>query len=421
MTRKTAFPASPFVNGGYIKQSKDKEDVSILFSGDLCPIAGYGDCFISGEVDKLMPDILQVTSKVDLHLTNLELPLSRRGKPIKKCGPNFRADPNATKGLKQLGITHACLANNHIGDYGAIAIQDTINTLEKNKITPVGIVSGHNAVMEPLFFRKKGVKFCLLNVAEAEFSYPTDKRLGASFLDEPVIMESLRNASARADVTMVIVHGGREYQYIPPIWMQTMYRRFLSCGADIVIAHHAHVPQGIEVSPNGVICYSLGNFIFDFGPHAANPGTSLGYMVKCGISRKGLGNIEIIPTIKHHDYSINIPTSTTRDKFLEFLANISIPLKNEKESMAIWKEYLRHDAPDYLNSLKMNIKSYNNDTCTLSEEHAKILFGSLAVCRTHREITSAATQLYFEGDTKSVMSTARIIKGWEQKVKQILK
>ncbi len=37
----------------------------------------------------------------------------------------------------------------------------------------------------------------------------------------------------------------------------------IDCGADIVVGHHPHTFQGIEIYKGKLIAYSLGNFVFD--------------------------------------------------------------------------------------------------------------------------------------------------------------
>lgn len=397
--------------------------MSILFSGDICPLGRYAESFAAGQLKTLMPDVLAISGKTDLHITNLELPLTRRGTPIKKCGPNFCASPDIVKGLRQLGVTHACLANNHIRDYGDIGIRDTLKTLKAHGIEPLGIAEGFNASSAPFFFTRRGIRFCLINVAEAEFAYPTDNTLGASFLDEPAVILAIRDAATKADVVAVIVHGGREYQYFPATWMRSMCRRFQQVGAAIVIAHHAHVPQGVEVNDNGLICYSLGNFVFDYEVHKAMPGTRVGYMVRCGISRSGkLMEVEVVPTFKRDDASIAIPSPGWRKRFFRFLADLSRPLSDEPAAHAIWKEYVRRDSKEYLGALAQYAPAVSN--AVMRKAHpgpdAMMLYAYLVGCRSHGEISRTAIRLLFEREMKSDPRQARCIAAWEKTIGELV-
>jgi poly-gamma-glutamate synthesis protein (capsule biosynthesis protein) len=42
----------------------------------------------------------------------------------------------------------------------------------------------------------------------------------------------------------------------------TFAHRLIDYGVDVIIGHHPHVLQPIEVYKNGIIAYSLGNLIF---------------------------------------------------------------------------------------------------------------------------------------------------------------
>ncbi|NQT65263.1 MAG: CapA family protein, partial [FCB group bacterium] len=50
---------------------------------------------------------------------------------------------------------------------------------------------------------------------------------------------------------------------IPHMWDIEIRHHMIDSGADLVICHHPHVIQGIEVYNGKVIAHSLGNFVFD--------------------------------------------------------------------------------------------------------------------------------------------------------------
>jgi len=61
---------------------------------------------------------------------------------------------------------------------------------------------------------------------------------------------------------LVSVHQGLEYQPVPRREDVAVLRGLVRAGADAVIGHHPHVPQGIEWVDGKPILYSLGNFVF---------------------------------------------------------------------------------------------------------------------------------------------------------------
>jgi len=70
------------------------------------------------------------------------------------------------------------------------------------------------------------------------------------------------------DLIVVVVHWGDEYAEAPKSHLQRVAHELIDGGVDMVIGHHPHVLQGIEVYGDGLIAYSLGNFLFE---HTGSP------------------------------------------------------------------------------------------------------------------------------------------------------
>lgn len=77
------------------------------------------------------------------------------------------------------------------------------------------------------------------------------------------MIEDIQRASKESDMVIVSVHWGKEYVDTPTEAQYRLGRTAIDAGASIVLGHHPHVLQGIEFYNGGIICYSLGNFIFD--------------------------------------------------------------------------------------------------------------------------------------------------------------
>ncbi len=403
-----------------IRLQETEPVTSILFTGDLCPICFYEKPFADDKIQPLMQDFIELAGKHDAHVTNLETPLSEGGTPITKCGPNFRVNPQAVRGLKRLSVSHACLANNHIKDYGEDPIQDTIEVLNSADITPLGIVKGDESVDQLHVFSKNGVNIAILNVAEGEFSYPRDDQWGASSLNEGEIILKINQAKTQYDAVVLSVHAGREYTYFPATWLRKMFRRFIDAGASAVVAHHTHSVQGMEFYGDGVICYSLSNFVFDFSGHQLQPSTRFGFALSCGFSSTGLTNLRVIPFQKNADYSLTIMKGQAEELFFSFLNELSAPLYNEASAKAIWDEHIRADAPHYLSSGRVAFARHPALNAESAPEIYALLTGYFNNCQTHREVMRSAIRLHFEDRTASDPKIANMIKGWHEKAAEIL-
>ena len=100
----------------------------------------------------------------------------------------------------------------------------------------------------------------------------------AAFVDD---IASLR---PRVDLLVVAMHWGISGSMELADYQRTVGRAAVDAGADLILGSHPHVPQAIEVRPRaarstpGIICYSLGNFVFDW---PAMHGRADGLLVRC--------------------------------------------------------------------------------------------------------------------------------------------
>ena len=93
--------------------------------------------------------------------------------------------------------------------------------------------------------------------------------------------ESIRSVRPGADVVVVHVHHGVEYEKSERDEDRAFLRAVADAGADVVVGHHPHVARGVEVRGNSVIAHSLGNFIFD---HTEDPGTDSSFLLEITLS-----------------------------------------------------------------------------------------------------------------------------------------
>ena len=86
--------------------------------------------------------------------------------------------------------------------------------------------------------------------------------------DVASLERALGAARQAADFVVLAVHWG-----VPPQWQsnfqgplaeyqEALAPRLTAAGADLVLGHHAHTVYGVEAVGGGLVCYSLGNYIF---------------------------------------------------------------------------------------------------------------------------------------------------------------
>ena len=172
----------------------------------------------------------------------------------------------ALGGLLFAGVDVVSLANNHIFDWGGVALCDTRRRLINNGIGVVGAGCDYTEANAPYthsFSDGSSVGF----LAYTPFYYP-DGSAGAGY---PGVSDySLGNMRERVaalreqvDVVIVSMHWGEEYQSLSNSEQRRVGRMLVAVGADVVVGHHPHTIQEVEEYNGGWIIYSLGNFIFD--------------------------------------------------------------------------------------------------------------------------------------------------------------
>lgn len=157
----------------------------------------------------------------------------------------FKAPPEYAKALKLGYIEGVNISNNHIRDYLDAGFNDTISTLQAEKINFFG--EGYKWNTEV-----KGVNFGFLGYK----GYYSDK----NFLN--TIKKDIASMKAENRIVIINFHWGDENSYTPNATQKSIAHFAIDNGADLIIGHHPHVIQGLEQYKGKIICYSLGNFCF---------------------------------------------------------------------------------------------------------------------------------------------------------------
>lgn len=199
-------------------------------------------------------------------ILNLETTLGNVGTPIKKRGPNLRSSNLTIQALKKLNVVAVCMANNHMMDYGELALQETIKLLEEAEISHVGAGKNLDEAVHELVLFIGGESIVIQNYGWniEETVYATQDSAGCAPLNrDDIIYRTKMLREKYQDMTIVnIFHWGFEYNLLPmPLDIQFAHD-VINAGASLVIGHHPHVMQPKEVWKGKLIYYSLGNFYF---------------------------------------------------------------------------------------------------------------------------------------------------------------
>ncbi len=198
---------------------------------------------------------------------NLETTISDNNlKPIKYKHDKIISRVYALDSLKNMGFRMVSIANNHIYDYGEKGLADTINNLENKKIAYVGAGKNRKEAFNVKEIEIDNIKAGVLArtfTCEAANSGFRDDEPQAAELNRNRLLEYIKSIRDNYNLLVILLHFGYEYCEYPMYEDVLFCRKLIDTGADIIVGHHPHVVQGIEKYKNGIIAYSLGNFLFD--------------------------------------------------------------------------------------------------------------------------------------------------------------
>lgn len=287
-----------------------------------------------GALGRLAP----LFQEADVAFTNLELPLSRKGRPTP--GKNIiRGTPEMAEALVETRFDVLSFANNHALDYGEEAFIDTLALMEERSIPVVGAGEDLDAARRPVVLERNGLRVGVLaycSVLPRNFAagpktpgpdanplrvYPAagvnPLRAFTAYVPPedaqeipgraPEILtwahpgdlrrmrEDIQKLRARVDLLIVNHHWGTSMVHDVRAFQREIGHASVDAGADIVLGGHPHVVQGIEFHRGKPIVYCLGNLIFDFDVPFFTEATHQTFLFGCTLSKAGAGEFYVLP------------------------------------------------------------------------------------------------------------------------------
>ena len=304
-----------------LDQGPSSFPLTMNFVGDIMMGRRFEDSdgIISNEgVQALFEPTLELLGMAaDLSIANLEIPLSNQGNPHPTKSIVFRCAPENVSGLIYGGIDVVSLANNHILDYMEPAMVQTQNILDEAGIVHSGAGMNSYEAYLPALKSVKGQVIAFLASSDRTGQYNNyqpylnsgENKSGFAYMTPFYLRQQIGAVNSLADLIVIEMHAGSEYSQAPgsdydsitrtesfvslktnpasaigfdmspeegteiddyswrldrpKMWDRAIRHFAIDEGADLVIVHHPHIIQGVEVYNGKLIAHSLGNFIFD--------------------------------------------------------------------------------------------------------------------------------------------------------------
>jgi len=182
--------------------------------------------------------------------------------------PMFNTPVQYLDALKNAGFNVLTNSNNHSLDRGFLGIERTIAELDQRGFLHTGTARSSTERNTPLILKKNNTKLGVLAYTYGTngIPIPAGKGFCVNVIDTLQIKKDIENSKkAGADVVMVFVHWGNEYQRYASDAQKMVANYIHKNGALLVFGSHPHVLQPTYVKSNdlktGFTIFSMGNFV----------------------------------------------------------------------------------------------------------------------------------------------------------------
>ncbi|MEU5096295.1 CapA family protein [Streptomyces sp. NPDC020996] len=265
---------TPAVKAGRPAPSAVTKGFTLVASGDVLPHSsiierarfdGGGSAY---DFRPMLAGIKPVVSRADLALCHMETVYGANGDYTGY--PTFKSPPEVAQALADTGYDGCSTASNHTLDDGADGIRRTLDALDQAGVRHAGSARTEEEAHAVTVLRAGTAK-----VAHLSYTYDTNgiplpqgEPWAVNLIDGDRIVADARAARrAGADVVVVSVHWGTEWQDEPDLQQLTVARQLTAARTggrpdiDLVLGTHAHVPQAYEKVNGTWVVYGMGDQI----------------------------------------------------------------------------------------------------------------------------------------------------------------
>ena len=277
-------------------------------------------------------------SRADLTFGNMEGIFADRDPRLARKHHNLWAPPVWADTFDDSGIDVLSMANNHAMDGDAASLLFTRELLESKGLAVLGAGRDADEAFAPLIVeRPQGCVAVLAATTGVNPTRGTQKGAAVAVYREEAdrrrFHDLVRETADRCPLMIVYFHWGPEKRPKPTPYVRTIARRLVDDGAQLVIGHHPHVLQGIEFRGDGVIAYSLGNFVFSRATWVAGMTgvLELDLTWRAG-EQPSLESVRLVPAvIDRRSFTPEPPTRRHRERVFRRMREVSEPFGTRVE------------------------------------------------------------------------------------------
>ncbi|SKC79182.1 poly-gamma-glutamate synthesis protein (capsule biosynthesis protein) [Krasilnikoviella flava] len=281
-------------------------EFTLLAAGDLLthsPVVASAGGTDDPDFTPLLAGLDAWVQGADLALCHLEVPVAPKG-TAPSGYPLFGAPPGLVRDLQEQGWDGCSTASNHSVDRGYDGVTATIRRLAAAGMGFAGTARSADQQDEPQRYvlTREGREITVAHLAATYglngLPMPPDAPWAVDLIDADRLVQQARAAREDgADVVVVSLHAGVEYTEELTEQQEEVVRRLArSREVDLVIGHHAHIPQRIDrlgKGPDGAgmwVAYGLGNLLSNQSADCCDVRTSNGVLLSATFAQDAPGD-----------------------------------------------------------------------------------------------------------------------------------
>jgi poly-gamma-glutamate capsule biosynthesis protein CapA/YwtB (metallophosphatase superfamily) len=298
-------PSDPVLYEPYVSSARTYVELAEQHSGPLpAPVAAswiWGDAL--DEWARVAPD---------LRIVNLETAVTTSAAHWPGKGIQYRMHPDNIACLTAAGIDCCVLANNHVMDWGADGLVETLEVLDRAGLKHAGAGRHRREARAPAIAEIPGQGRVLLFAWGLESSgVPREwaaakERPGVNLLPDlsratlRAIAADVREVRRAGDLAVASLHWGANWGYHIPRDHRTFAHRLIDeAGIDIVYGHSSHHALPVEVHNGRPILYGCGDFVNDYegigGYEQFRGELALMYFLRCDMTSGETVDLRMTP------------------------------------------------------------------------------------------------------------------------------
>ncbi len=234
----------------------------ILIHTSLMRAAAAGQPAGTFDFRPMLAPLQGVLAGADLALCHLEVPLSPDNRDLSSY-PQFNAPHEVAEAIAHAGYDGCSVASNHSWDRRAKGVADTLTVLERYGLGHAGTARTATEAGQPRLYRVGTADVAHLSYTWwlNGFRLPAGLEFMVNLIHPPAIAAEARRArAAGADLVLLSLHWGNEYQTQPSSYQRAMAEMLTAIPEiDMILGHHAHVVQPVGMVNGKYVVYGMGN------------------------------------------------------------------------------------------------------------------------------------------------------------------